>query len=197
MTFTPSVANVLSVYDNAFPNHVAYGATWYHDAHDIAREIGGYRLQRAAGVISALSPMNKWDNNVAKARAFYAMGGNVVIDPITKKNGIGLSKSVEKANAIYSGIDALDVLTADKTRAFFLSIAEPDAIHAPVIDRHAFDIAIGMRTNDAARSVLSRKGMYAAFAGIYILAAKARNVSPSVMQATTWVAWREAIGIVD
>jgi hypothetical protein len=150
---------------------------------------------RAAGVIAALSPMNVWSNNIAKARLVYALDGNVAIDPITRANGIGLSKNVEKAVAIYRGEDALDVLRSNKVRAFFLSIADPDGIHIPVIDRHAFDIAIGMRTDDAARSILGRKNVYAQFAGVYILAAKARNVPPATMQAVTWEAWREALGI--
>lgn len=195
MTFTPSVSNVLDVFDRASAPAVAYGSTWYHDAHAIARDIGGNRYMRAAGVISALSPLNVWSNNVNKARLIYSLNGNVVIDPITRKNGIGLSKNVEKALAIYNGNDALDVLTSNKTRAFFLSIADPDGIHIPVIDRHAFDIAIGMRTNDAARGTLGNKGVYPAFAGVYIMAAKARNVSPSVMQAITWEQWRIEHGI--
>lgn len=195
MTFTPSVSNVLSVYDRACPRAVEYGQTWYHDAHSQASIIDPIRPHRAAGVIAALSPMNVWSNNIAKAFLLYSLGGNVVIDPVTRKNGIGLSKNVEKAIAIYNGTDALDVLTAWKTRAFFLSIAEPDGIHIPVIDRHAFDIAVGERTNDAARSVLQRKNVYRQFAGAYIIAAKYAGTSPATMQAITWEQWRIELGI--
>ena len=195
MDFTPRVSNVLAVYDAAHPEAIAFGRSWYHDAHDTARDIGGSRFMRAAGVIAALSPMNVWSNNIAKARLLYALNGNVVIDPVTRANGIGLSNNVEKALAIYNGTDALDVLTAWKTRAFYLSIADPDGDHIPVIDRHAFDIAIGERTNDAARTILNRKGMYVQFANVYRAAAIARNESPAAMQAITWEMWREAIGV--
>lgn len=195
MTFTPSVSNVLAVYDRACPRAVEYGSTWYHDAHNQASVIDPVRPMRAAGVIAALSPLNVWSNNINKAFLLYSLGGNVVIDPVTRANGIGLSRNVEKAIAIYNGEDALDVLRAPKTRAFFLSIAEPDAIHAPVIDRHAFDIAIGERTNDAARHQLGRKGVYSQFAGCYIMAAKYVGIAPSVMQAITWEQWRIELGI--
>src|SRR5688572_7775372 len=141
--YVPQVSNVLAVYDNAWDSARAFGESWYHDAHDIARDIDPKRYMRAAGIIAALSPMNKWNNNINKARLVYALDGQVTIDPITRKNGIGLSDNVRKALAIYNGTDALDVLTADKTRAFFLSFAYPDLDHSPVIDRHAFDIAIG------------------------------------------------------
>jgi hypothetical protein len=195
MDFTPQVSNVLAVYDNAYPHAVEFGRSWYHLAHDTARDIDPRRYMRAAGIIAALSPMNVWSNNIAKARLLYALEGNVVIDPVTKANGIGLSSNVRKALAIYSGTDALDVLRANKTRAFFLSIADPDGDHSPVIDRHAFDIAIGRQTNDAARSILGRKGVYAQFAGVYRMAAKARGESPAAMQAITWEMWRESIGV--
>lgn len=196
MTDFPCVSNVLAVHDNAFPHHVEFGMTWYDIAHNEARALGGKRYMRAAGVIAALSPMNHWTNNIAKARMLYANDGNVII-AADGSNGYGLSKNVAKAVRIYRGEDAFDVLGGDKVRAFWQTIVDPRADTIPVIDRHAFDITIGEQTSEKRRGALSRKNYYAAFAGAYRIAAKARGISPSQIQAITWVAWREACGITD
>ncbi len=195
MTDSPSVANILAVYDGAFPHHVEFGMSWYDIAHAAAVELGGKRYMRAAGVIAALSPMNVWSNNIRKAQALYAIDGNVVIDPVTKKNGFGLSKNVVKAVRIYRGDDAMDVLGGDKVRSFYLTIMDPRGDHSPVIDRHAFDIAVGEQTSDKRRAKLGNKGMYPAFAGAYRIAAKHVGIGTSQLQAVTWEAWREAIGV--
>jgi hypothetical protein len=192
---TPCVENVLHWYLRASDANVDFGLQWYSIANATARSIDALRFHRAAGVIAALSPMNKWDNNVNKARLLYANNGVVNWDG--SANGYGLGKNVEKAVAIYNGNDALDVLGGDKVRAFFATIVDPDGDHEPVIDRHAFDVAINQRTNDAAKRVLKRKGEYARFSDIYRDAASLAGIGPSQLQAITWVAWREAHGIYD
>lgn len=190
----PTVENVINEYLRASVNAIAEGMEWYNEAHEFARTIGGRHFHRAAGVIAALSPMNKWPNNKEKAAMFYANNGIVEWDGTA--NGIGLSKNVRKAIAIYNGEDALDVLGGNKVRAFFLTILDPSADNRPVIDRHAFDIAIGRRTNDAAKRVLERKGEYERFADTYRHGARLIGCSPSQLQAITWVSWRERHGIL-
>jgi hypothetical protein len=187
MTYEPAVDNVLEVYRSASFGAFSEGLGWYDDAHAFAKHLDGDRFHRAAGVIAALSPMNGWDNNKNKAAQLYRQNGD--------GTGCGLYRNVAKAVRIYNGEDALDVLGGDKVRAFFLTIVEPYGDHAPVIDRHAFDIAIGMRTNDAARSILSRKGVYTRFSDVYRAAAHRVGISPSQIQAVTWTAWRESLGI--
>lgn len=191
----PSVENVILWYLRATDAQVRFGLDWYFIANGEARAMAGNRYMRAAGVIAALSPMNKWDNNLAKARLLWERAG--IVEWSGTSNGYGLSKNVEKAVRIYNGEDALDVLGGDKVRAFFLTICDPAGDHQPVIDRHAFDIAINTRTNDAARSVLQRKGEYARFSDIYRDAADIVGIGPSQLQAITWVTWREAHGITD
>lgn len=192
---TPTVKNVLSVYRRANFSAFSEGMTWYDDAHNFAKALDPIRFHRAAGVIAALSPMNKWDNNKRKAALFYAMNGKVNWDGT--KNGIGLSKNVEKAIAIYNGEDALDILGGDKVRAFYLTILDPTGDHAPVIDRHAFDIAVGKRTNDKIRGTLARKGMYDRFSDVYRNAALTVGIGASQLQAVTWMQWREENNIFD
>lgn len=197
MTDSPSVANVLAVYHGAFDYHLRFGLEWYAIAHREALRMGGGRanhLSRNAGIIAALSPMNKWDNNLNKARQLVSMRGRVTVER-GRPNGIGLGNNVAKAIAIYNGADPLDILGGDKVRAFYRTIVDPTGDIDPVIDRHAFDIAVGERTNEKRRGALSRKGVYAEFAAVYREAARIAGIGSAQMQAITWVAWREAIGI--
>lgn len=196
---TPSLANVLAVYNGATGDQIRWGLQWYFDAHNFALTLGGGRawhLSRNAGIVAALSPMNKWDNNKRKAAELVSKRGRV---PTGRgvANGIGLGNNVAKAVAIYKGAEPLDVLGGDKVRAFYQTILDPTADIDPVIDRHAFDIAVGEVTNEKRRGILSRKGVYHDFARVYREAAKVAGVGASQMQAITWVAWREAIGIDD
>lgn len=196
MTYTPAVENIVSEYLRASETDITEGMAWYNDAHSFARSLDPVRFHRAAGVIAALSPLNEWENNKRKAEQFYSQRG--VINWNGAKNGIGLANSVRKAIRIYNGDDALDVLsgaTAQKTRAFYLGIADPEGDHSPVIDRHAFDIAIGQRTNDDARSWLNRKGEYARFSDVYREAASLIGIGPSQLQAITWLGWKGRHGI--
>lgn len=196
-TDKPTVSNVLSVYARATPDNLRWGLRWYPSAHETALRMGGGRaghLHRNAGIIAALSPMNGWGNNVAKARQLISLRGRIVIGA-DKSNGIGLSANVAKAIAIYRGADPLDVLGGDKVRAFYRTIVDPRGDIRPVVDRHAFDIAVGEVTDDKRRGILSRKGVYEEFADVYRAAAIYAGIGASQMQAITWVQWREEKGI--
>lgn len=199
MTDSPSVSNVLAVYNGAFDHHLRFGLAWYPLAHRAALSMGGGRanhLSRNAGIIAALSPMNHWTNNLNKARMLVSLRGRVEVVK-GQPNGIGIGNNVAKAIAIYNGADPLDVLGGDKVRAFYRTIVDPTGDIDPVIDRHAFDIAVGEVTNDKRRGILSRKGVYSEFANVYRDAAKVAGIGSAQMQAITWVAWREANGITD
>lgn len=188
---TPTVDNVLSVLDSASDQARSEGLTWYPRAREAAHMMDK-RFHRSAGVIAALSPMNEWENNKRCAELIYAFEGNITINP-DGTNGIGLSRNVDKALRIYRGEDAMDVLGGRKVRSFYLTILD-SSYHIPVIDRHAFDIAVGMVTNDKARSILSRKNVYEAFANVYREAAMLSGLGTAQLQAITWVAWKERKG---
>jgi hypothetical protein len=197
VTDTPSVSNVLAVYNGAFEEHLRFGLSWYPTAHREALRMGGGRaqhLERNAGIIAALSPLNGWTNNIRKAREVISKRGRIEVVK-GQPNGIGLGANVAKAVAIYHGADPLDVLSGDKVRAFYRTILDPTGDIDPVIDRHAFDIAVGERTDEKRRGALSRKGVYSEFAHVYREAAKIAGIGSAQMQAITWVAWRDALGI--
>lgn len=181
MTFTPSVSNVLAVYNLASANSIREGLSWYLDAHNFARILDPDNVESAAGVIAALSPRLNWDMNKGAAQKAYDRGDAM---------GLGLGANCTKANRIMAGETPLDVLGGNKVRAFYATILDPTGDIDPVIDRHAFDIAVGELTDDKARSILSRKGVYAEFAAVYREAALIAGIGASQMQAITWVEWR-------
>lgn len=200
---TPDVDNVLAVYMGAPFDLIESGLDWYVTAHNTAREMSatyGISVSQAAGIIAALSPMNGWDNNKAKAIQLCEQGGFfgvTILDNGKESNGIGLPANVRKASAIYFGWDSVEnILGGDKVSAFYRTILDPfTADLRPTVDRHAFDIALHRRTSDKERSVLSRKGVYEMFADVYREAATILNVGAAQVQAVTWVSWRDAHGI--
>jgi hypothetical protein len=198
MTDTPSVANILAVYNAATADDLREGLAWYQTAHDWCRTMAGshrpWLIARNAGIVAALSPLNGWGNNKRKAAEVISKRGNITVVK-GQPNGIGLGNNVKKAIAIYKGADPLDVLSGDKVRAFYQTILNPQGDIDPVIDRHAFDIAVGERTDEKRRGALSRKGVYAEFAHAYREAAKIAGIGSAQMQAVTWIAWRNIHGI--
>ena len=182
MTHTPLVSNVLSVYNAASADNVREGLSWYLDAHNYANLLSPNNVAMAAGVIAALSPMMGWDSNKKQAGIAFSRGD---------AKGLGLSKNCDKANRILAGENPLDVLGGDKVRAFYSTILDPAGFSIPVIDRHAFDIAVGEVTNEKARGTLSRKGVYESFGAVYVDAARIAGIGAPQMQAVTWMEWRE------
>lgn len=198
VTDSPSVANILAVYNVATADDLREGLAWYQTAHNWCVTMAGSKrphlIARNAGIVAALSPLNGWGNNKRKAAEVISKRGRITVEP-GKPNGIGLGNNVKKAIAIYNGADPLDILGGDKVRAFYATILDPQGDIDPVIDRHAFDIAVGERTDEKRRGALSRKGVYAEFAAAYREAAKIAGIGSAQMQAVTWIAWRNIHGI--
>lgn len=189
----PNSARILDVYRQATLQELQDGLDWYVDAHKLAVTLDPERPHAAAGVLAALSPMKSWGHNVNMAVRAYADG---------YASG-GLYKNCAKADAIMAGAEPLDVLGGDKVCNFYKAIADPHDGSAAVIDRHAFDIAVGRITNDKSRTALSRKGVYESFARAYARAAKTiesetgMDISPCQLQAVTWGTWRRLKGLAD
>jgi hypothetical protein len=179
--------NILAVYADASDDERQAGREWYADAHTLARELDPDNVERAAGVIAALSPRLSWDLNARYARQAYADG---------RASG-GLKANTDKATRILAGEPPANVLGGRKVTAFADNIARPGTSERVTIDRHAFDIARGRVTSDAEREILSRKGVYDVFCEAYRrVAHDLGDISPAQLQAVTWVAWRRRKGLV-
>lgn len=178
-----NVENIIATARRATAAEIESGVTWYNQANEIAAEIAP-NLEAGAGVIAALSPRMPWDRNVSLARQAFI-------------NGVAsgsLGSNVRKANSIIEGQNPENVLGGDKVRSFYANIVNPFGDDV-TIDRHAFDIAMGYSTNDKARSVLSRKGVYEQLANMYREAGSILGLTGAQVQAITWVVWRREKGI--
>lgn len=175
------VRNIVSVWSVATDDQFEQGAHWYEQAHRTARMLADGDVRTGAGLLAALSPQTSWWLNVELACEAYEAG--------TASRHTG--DSCGKANKILAGIDPEEVLPMRrKTGHFYRCILNPDDPVSVCIDRHAHDVAIGVAYGDWPRG-LSAHGRYALIADCYWEAAQRLGQLPSVVQAVTWVTWRE------
>lgn len=177
---TPSARHILKVYRRATAEQITEGLNWYRAAHGAAVSLDPGNPRRAAGIIAALSPKTPWSRNLELAARVYSQGF---------ASGT-LGNSCAAANAILDGADPLDVLKGPKVRAFFQCIAEPDTTDAVCIDRHAIDVATGVRHTDATRPRADKGPRYDGYVSCYQRAGYRVGITGADMQAITWVAKR-------
>lgn len=174
--------NIMSVYRRAlFCERTA--PSWYAIAQEVALELSPGDVWRGAGVLSALSPLKRWDINVRIARMSFDTG-------IAQGN---IGQHNDKAQRIIDGEFALDVIRGDKTRSFAEAIATAGKGSIATIDRHAHDIAVAQIHTDKTRKIGKR--VYREMASAYSECAEYSGKSVNEMQAITWVAWRREKGI--
>lgn len=180
------IRNIVKAYNQATAEQRAKGADWYPTAHQLADFLSEGDPRAGAGVIAALSANKAWDLNQRLARD--AFGGE-----IHGHVGDALAKVVK----IMAGVDPAEILPMDmKTGHFYRCIFDPTDSEAVCIDRHAHDVAVGSPWGNRDRG-LSSKGRYAVLSLAYRNAAAILGILPSVLQATTWIAWTESLAGVN
>jgi hypothetical protein len=117
--YSTTVAKFSDIIMRATAAQVEQASVWYFEAESVAREVAAnmtLELDRAACIVSAFSPRERWSVNVRKALA-YSVGLPVA----------GLPNNVTMADAsLVHGFDALKGL---KTNAFARAIAgDTDAL---------------------------------------------------------------------
>jgi len=181
----PSVANVLAVLCRASVEHISNGLGWYDRARTLAQTLEPSNVHRAAGIIAALSPNTSWPRNQALATQAYADG---------RLTGGTFKANVSKVNRMLAGEQPLNVLGGDKVRSFYLNIiGQGDDVIT--VDRHAHDIAVSEVFGNRPRPMLARKGGYDVFANIYRQASSLIGITPSQLQAITWLVWRDRLKV--
>jgi len=177
------VRNITSVFVTASEAQYRAGRAWYETANRTAEMIADGDVRTGAGVLAALSPQTSWWLNVELACDAFDAG--------TARRHT--TDSCSKANRIMAGENPEDVLPMRrKTGHFYRCIADPSDADAVCIDRHAYDICVGIPLGDWERG-LSAYGRYALVADAYRRAARSLGELPSTVQAVTWVAWRDSI----
>jgi len=175
--------NIINAYVNATEAQKLKGRQWYPVAHDLATLLADGDTRKGAGVIAALSANKSWSENTKIATRALGSG---------KATG-HVRDALTKATRILNGADPTDVLPMGaKTGNFYRCILDPSDPEPVCVDRHAHDVAVGKAYGDAERG-LSAKGRYAALAQCYRDAAKMLGMTPSELQAITWVAQVESL----
>lgn len=173
-----TVARILRYWDRATEAQREAGAQWYPLRNGEACQLAGDHgttVETVAAVMAHLSPRTTWARNLAGAQAMVAglPYGGLIPDNVTR------------ARHAMSHPTPLSTLNGPKVRAFAANILLDD--EAVTVDVWGMRIALGRDTEE---KVLARKGVYDAIAHCYRLAARRVGVSPSTMQAATWIVAR-------
>ena len=204
-TPTMDIKNILAMYMQATPVDTQEGTVWYNNAHQICVALSDkYKLplSTVVGVVSALSPNNKWDRNIFDAENIihaYCMGYDY-------PKVCTFSSNKDKAITILEcEIDSSDnicaILKGNKTIAFFRGILTNGQCDEITVDGHAFNIWRGMYTSLNEVPAISNK-LYKTVSDAYKQAAVTINnlegtkYSAAEIQAITWVTHRRVNGVV-
>lgn len=217
VTARPTTTNILKAFWQATPEEFEAGRAWYREARELAielvdmppwsePEVWDEEVRKAVAVIAVLSPRLSWSKNVENARWIYTevrqAQRNVQPGWMVKQRGSiverypGLKDGARKAIDILLGGKPEDVVSGPKVTAFYHAITDANDPRGIVIDRHAFDVAVGRVMDDKTRGiVLGRAGAYEQFVRAYeraTLAVQAfyPTITPAEVQAVTWVTWR-------
>lgn len=204
MTAQPLTRNITKVFRLATDGDRASGHGWYGRARALAERLDPDNVERAAGVIAALSPRLAWRKNVEYAElAYYCHATNPFTDPESDVARAWFAGSIPtlntnalKAYRILLGEAPEDVLRGPKVTAFYWTIVNPTDPRAVVVDRHAVDIAYGQVMDDDTRNKALSGKRYGQVASLYQRAAEIISKelgelwTPAQVQATTWTFWR-------
>ena len=166
MTYADTIRTL--VRDHATPSLLEQAATWYYDAHDVAVKVASNMsidIERAACIVAAFSPRERWSVNVRKALS-YSVG----MIPS------GLSNNVAMADAsLVHGFDALKGL---KTNAFARAIAG---------DTEAVVIDVWMCRAANLGTDSPNKSQYRALSEAVVKVANDLGLTPRTTQALIWI----------
>lgn len=188
---------VLKLYNSASIESVESGKDWYSQARFIANHVANkYNVPfaKVCGVIAALSPATNWTQNIADScNLIYVWSEGLDCEQcVVTTYGNNKAKAIRilgmKSHSIAAiGAAILGKSKVSKTHSFFCNILTGDSVNV-TIDRHAFRIAVDSMKAD---EICITEKRYRNMAKAYEIAARKAEISPSQMQAITWIAFRE------
>jgi len=190
--------NIIAIYKLAKPSEIKHGLTWYVNANSDCKEIAEkleLPLHIVIGVVSALSPNNKWERNVINAEDLCtAFINGQDMDSIKVST---YHKMKEKAWSILETMptydETIEILNGKKIVSFFRNISgdETDI----TIDGHARNIYYNDKQGLTTPNTNIKKNEYKDIQKAYLRASKKLGIKAYELQAITWVAWRRIHGI--
>lgn len=182
---------------SASPESIKSGKDWYLQARFIANHIANkYNVpfSKVCGVISALSPATNWVRNIADAcNLVYVWSQDLDCDKVVVTTyGNNKRKAIQILGLNGHHIAAIERLIlgkskVSKTASFFSNILTGDS-QSVTIDRHAVRIALNRKDSD---EICITEKRYRNIVEAYQIVAKKVNLSPSQVQAITWISFRE------
>jgi len=185
--------NIIAIYKLAKPSEIKHGLTWYVNANSDCKEIAEkleLPLHIVIGVVSALSPNNKWERNIINAEDLCtAFINGQDMDSIKVST---YHKMKEKAWSILETMptydETIEILNGKKIVSFFRNISgdETDI----TIDGHARNIYYNDKQGLTTPNTNIKKNEYKDIQKAYLRASKKLGIKAYELQAITWVAWR-------
>ena len=192
-----SVENIISIYQMATPEEKRDGIVWYVNAYADCKRIAvdlNVSIHIVVGIVSALSPNNKWDRNVMNARDLIRgfLNGEHAEDIKVSTYHAMKKKAWSILEAMPDNEGVITILNGQKITAFYRNIMGHDTC---TVDGHAKNIYYGVRhglTDD--KSNVGKKE-YQEISQAYVEAGKkvrvnGRSLKAFEIQAITWVVWR-------
>ena len=190
--------NIIAIYKLANPSEIKHGLTWYVNATKDCKEIAikyDLPIHIVIGVVSALSPNNKWERNIVNAddlcKAFI---DGQDMDSIKVST---YHRMKQKAWSILEQMPSYDetikILNGKKIVSFFKNISGDES--DITIDGHARNIYYNDRQGLTTPNTNIRKLEYLDIQKAYLRASKKLGIKAYELQAITWLAWRRIHGI--
>ena len=182
-------SNLRTWYNRATKDEIKQGLVWYKDAMDFAKQLStdyGVRGEVAAGVISALSPNNRWERNKYDAvQVLMAVRDNVPMDDVRVCT---YDANKAKAFAIAKG-DRKILTSSPKTYAFARNVGENDSNFVTIDKWHLRACQTSSKKSKTCRESVTPK-QYRIIQEETVKVAKEMGVKAYQFQAIVWVTIR-------
>lgn len=202
-----SVDNILKIYNLSTPAERRHGVTWYANAYSDCERIGTtfeVPTNIVAGVVSALSPNNKWERNIQNAHVLidaFLDGEDITNVKVSTYHAMK-NKAWQILHAINPDSDSIDdyvndreieiILNGQKITSFFNCILGHDDC---CIDGHAKGVYEGVRFPLTSSHNYISKSYYQEIKQAYIDAGnlttyRNKRLRAYEIQAITWLTWK-------
>jgi hypothetical protein len=171
---------------------------WYQDANNFCQYLSDkYKipLDKAIGVVSALSPQRRWDINKRDAEYFISTGGNGRrVNAKGVEVNIHMPVFVNKARKVLTSENdetiIRSILNGQKIKSFYMNIKYPNGVDNVTIDRHAIAVALGRNASNEEQAMTDNH--YKFFVDAFKWTADSIGMKPLLLQSITWEVWRRS-----
>ena len=189
-TYPELKPNQLKIYVQQAKNYeISNGLEWYKQANIYCRNLSiefNKPLKTVCGIIAAISPSVKWDQNKLDCKSILIYKSQAIISTYNKNK--------LKALLILAGKNPLDILGGKKVTSFYHNIFTPKNPDHVTIDRHISRLFLGLDNSynslKIASGYLQLKNGYDSIKEIYKTESEKYNILPNQLQAISWHVYR-------